>query len=64
MKLPNLSEIRKALVSIAGVAALLIATGLLHGTAETVVNAILAVLTAVGVYVTPNGVPAPVPPTP
>lgn len=63
MKLPNLTEIKKTLVSIVGVAALLASTGLLHGTAEAIVNAVIAVATALGVYVTPNGVQAPVSPT-
>jgi ABC-type lipoprotein release transport system permease subunit len=63
MKLPSLADVRKALVAIVGVAALLVSAGVLHGTAETIANTILAVATAVGVYVTPNGAAAPITPT-
>lgn len=55
MRLPSLAEMRKAGAAVGGVAAMLIAQGVLHGTAEHVVEAVLAVLTAVGVYQVPNG---------
>jgi uncharacterized membrane protein len=55
MKLPTLAEIRKTVVAIVGLVALLAASGTLSGTAKSIVDAVLAVATALGVYVTPNG---------
>lgn len=49
-KLPSLAEAKKTAVTIVGVAALLASSGLLHGTAKTVVDAALALATALGVY--------------
>lgn len=59
MKLPSLAEVRKAVVAVVGVIALLASSGTLSGTAKTVVDVILAVATALGVYVTPNGAQRP-----
>lgn len=64
MSIPSLAQIRKAVVAVVGVAALLASTGTLHGTAETIVNAVLAVATALGVYATPNAAAAPPPSDP
>lgn len=63
-KLPTLAEIRKTLVTVAGVAALLASSGLLHGTAEAVVDAIVAAATTAGVYKVPNAGQGQIPPTP
>ena len=60
MTMPTLPEIKKTVVAVLGVAALLASSGLLHGTAEAVVNGILAVATALGVYGVQNA-PAPAP---
>jgi hypothetical protein len=50
----KLSTIRKAVVAAVTVAADLLATGLLHGTAQTVVEFIILGAGAVGVYAVPN----------
>lgn len=47
-------EYRKAAVAVAGVAAQLINSGVLHGSAQLYGSALLALLTATGVYVVPN----------
>ena len=49
-----MKKIRKAIVAACGLAATLIAAGVLDDTAEAVVTGLLAVATATGVYVTPN----------
>lgn len=54
MRVPTLAEIRKGLAALAGVAALLIAQGVLTGTAERWAEIVLSVLTVVGVYGVPN----------
>lgn len=50
----RLAEIRKALVAGCGVIALALSAGLVGGTARTVLTTVLAVATALGVYVVPN----------
>lgn len=54
MKLPNLTGVRKAAVSVVGLAALLISAGVLHGEAQSIVGWVLAAGTAAGVYIVPN----------
>jgi hypothetical protein len=48
------NRIRKALVAAAGLAANLVAAGLLDDTTEAIVTGALAILTAAGVYVVRN----------
>lgn len=52
-----LSNYRKTGTALVGAAALAAASGTVHGTAEVVLNCILAVATILGVYVTPNTIP-------
>jgi hypothetical protein len=53
--LPPLSaRIRKALISAAGLAFVLVSSGALDGTTEAVVSGILAAGTAFGVWAVPN----------
>lgn len=59
--MPSLSEVRKVLAAVAGIAAILVAQGVLHGTVQNVVETALAVLTAAGVYQVPNADPPAVP---
>jgi hypothetical protein len=55
----RLKEYRKALVAFAGALGYIVNLGVLHGTAQSAVGAVLAALTAIGVYATPNGGNAP-----
>lgn len=50
----TLSEVRKAAVAICGATAEGLSLGLLHGNLETIATTVLAVATALGVYVVPN----------
>lgn len=50
MKIPTPAQVRKSLVYVATAAGLVIATGLLHGTAENAVNAVILALGGIGVY--------------
>jgi uncharacterized protein YcfJ len=50
------TDARKAGVAAGTVAAEVLATGLLHGTAQTVLQCVLAVLGVFGVYQVPNKV--------
>lgn len=52
--LAALGTVRKALVAVAGVAAQLIAVGVLHGTVLHWVQVALGALAAAGVYAVPN----------
>jgi hypothetical protein len=52
--LVNLARYRKAITAGAGVLATALSLGLIHGTAYTVVQAIISVATAAGVYAIPN----------
>lgn len=63
MKFPPLAQIRKAIINVTGLLAGLVTLGFLHGTTLVVVNAAIAVLTAVVHYSVRNApaVPA-VPP--
>lgn len=56
MKLPkvNVSEVRKGVIAVAGAVAEGVSLGVLHGEAETIAVAVLAFLSAVGVYTVPN----------
>ena len=54
----TLAEIRKAVAAAAGVAAVIVANGLLSGTAQRWTTAGLGVATFLGVYVVPNAAPA------
>lgn len=54
---PFAARARKFLVSALGVAAMVVSTGVLEENAEIVVNALLAIATAAGVYVAPNARP-------
>jgi ABC-type transporter Mla maintaining outer membrane lipid asymmetry permease subunit MlaE len=49
-----MARIRKALAAAAGLAATVVAAGLLDDTTEAVVTSALAALTVVGVYAVPN----------
>ena len=57
MRLPTIAEIRKGLAALAGIVALLVAQGVLTGTAERWAEVVLSVLTVVGVYGVPNARP-------
>lgn len=58
------ANIRKAIVAGVGVVATVANLGLVHGTAETVLQVIIAAATAAGVYAVPNRVgPAPARPS-
>ena len=54
MKLPKPAQIGKAIAALVGVAAQLVALGVLHGTALYVVSGFIAVATVSGVYRVPN----------
>lgn len=59
MKLPAaLAEARKAIAAATGAVAIIVSTGALNGTAETLVNTILALASAVVVYLVRNDTPA------
>jgi len=58
-KEPLVKRYRKAITAVLGMAATLVAAGVLDDTAEAVVTGILGVATALGVYAVPN---APQPP--
>ena len=47
-------EVRKTITATCGLLAEVLATGVLHGTAEHVVQGVLAVATVFGVYTVPN----------
>jgi hypothetical protein len=49
-----MKRIRKALVAACGLAATLVAAGVLDDTTEAIVTGLLAVATAAGVYAVPN----------
>lgn len=51
---PWIATARKFLVSVLGLVAMLVASGALHGTAQSVAQAIIAIATAAGVYVAKN----------
>jgi len=52
---PFVLRARKFLVGAAGLVAMVVSSGALHGNpAETWLNAVLAVATAAGIYVVPN----------
>lgn len=55
---PLVQRIRKSLVAIFGLAATLVAAGVLDDTTEAIVTGVLAAATAAGVYVVPNAKPA------
>jgi putative intracellular protease/amidase len=50
-----MARVRKFVVAVCGMAATLVAAGVLDDTAETVVTGLLGIATALGVYVVPNG---------
>lgn len=54
-----MASIRKALVAVLGLAATLVAAGVLDDNTEAIVTGVLAVGTALGVYVVPNKPSAP-----
>ena len=54
---PWIARARKFLVSVVGLVAMLVASGALHGTAQNVAQAVIAVATALGVYAAPNAQP-------
>jgi len=53
-----IKQIRKAIVAALGLAATLVAAGVLDDQAEAIVTGLLAVATAAGVYAVPNQPPA------
>ena len=53
-KEPLVKRIRKALVGAAGLAATLVAAGVLDDNTEAIVTGVLAALTAAGIYAVPN----------
>lgn len=61
MKLPKitLSEVRKTTTAVVGAVAEGVSAGLITGQERTIVVAVIAFLTAVGVYVVPNAAPKP-----
>jgi hypothetical protein len=59
MTLPKLAEARKAVVAVLAAAAEILSAGLLYGTAAHVVQVVLAVAAAVGVYAVPNKIVKP-----
>jgi hypothetical protein len=61
-KLPKLAEARKAAVAVLAAVGEIASAGLLHGAAAHVVQVVLAVAAAVGVYALPNVKAAPVAP--
>lgn len=54
MKLPTAAEARKALVVLVAFVAQLVSLGVLPGSVEPYVAAVVTALAAVGVYVVPN----------
>lgn len=54
MKLPTLGEVRKGIVALVGFATVIVAHNVLHGTAETAVETIVSVGSAILVYWVPN----------
>jgi hypothetical protein len=54
-----LAECRKLLAAVVGLAGEAVATGVLHGRAEQVCQAVIAVGTVLGVYAVPNAPPDP-----
>lgn len=61
MKLPKitLSEVRKTTTAVVGAVAEGVSVGLITGEERTIVVAVIAFLTAVGVYVVPNAASKP-----
>jgi len=57
MKLPKVTEVRKALVAAVGLVAQVVAAGVLTGTALHAAQAVLAVAALAGVYTVPNDQP-------
>jgi hypothetical protein len=59
VKFPSLPEIRKAVTVVVGAAAVIVATGQLNGYTHVlaIINDVIAVATALGVYVVPNAEP-------
>jgi hypothetical protein len=55
-----MKKIRKALVAVLGGAAMVVSTGVLEENAEIIVNALLAIATATGVWAAPNAPAKPV----
>lgn len=55
MKLPTLAELRKTVVTVLGVAATLLAAGMIPAPAAHIVSIVLAAATVLGVYAVPNG---------
>lgn len=53
----KLAEARKAATAVAGLVAMAVTAGVLHGRALDVAQAVLAIATAAGVYVVPNAGP-------
>jgi hypothetical protein len=51
------TNFRKAVAALAGLAAQVVAAGVLSGSAQAWAQLVLATLTAVGVYLVPNGTP-------
>ena len=49
-----MSQVRKALVAVAGVVAQVVAAGVLSGSAQAWAQIVLAAVTAAGVYLAPN----------
>jgi hypothetical protein len=62
MKLPKITEARKAVVAVLAAVGEIASAGLLHGTVAHVVQVVLAVAAAAGVYALPNTPAAPVVP--
>lgn len=54
MKLPTLGEVRKGIVAVVGFATVIVSHQVLHGTAETVVEAVVSIGSAILVYWVPN----------
>lgn len=53
-KEPLMKRVRKAIVAVLGLAATVVAAGVLDDQTETIVAGIIAAATAAGVYVVPN----------
>lgn len=51
----HIAQVRKAVAAIVGVALMLVTSGVLDGTVAAYVQTAIAALTALGVYVAPNG---------
>lgn len=53
----KISEVKKAVVAVVGLIAMLLSTGLLHGNVEAIAAGIVSVATALGVYGAKNASP-------